>query len=48
MLTQDSRLEWLALFLLLGIALSGALIQRRAWAWGVMLVGGALLYWLVV
>jgi uncharacterized membrane protein len=47
-LTQDWRVEWLALVWLLGLAVSGALIQRRLWAWAVMLVGGALLYWLVV
>jgi uncharacterized membrane protein len=46
--TQDWRLEWLALVWLLGIAVSGALIQRRLWAWAVMFAGSALLYWLVV
>ncbi len=45
---HDRRLQWLALVWLLGIALSGALLQRRAWAWGVLILGGAALYWLVV
>ncbi|HEU4780492.1 MAG TPA: hypothetical protein VFS58_11475 [Steroidobacteraceae bacterium] len=47
-LTHDRRLEWLALVWLLGIAMSGALIQRRPWAISVLLVGSALLYWLVI
>lgn len=47
-LTHDRRLEWLALVWLLGIALSGALIQRRRWALIVLLAGGGLLYWLVI
>jgi uncharacterized membrane protein len=47
-LTEDWRLEWLALVWLLGIAVSGALIQRRLWAWAVLFAGSALLYWLVV
>ena len=45
---RTRRLEWLALVWLLGIAVSGALIQRRLWAWAVMFAGSALLYWLVV
>jgi len=28
--------------------MSGALLKRRPWAWGVLLAGGAALYWLVV
>lgn len=47
-LTKDWRLEWLALVWLLAIAISGALIRRRPWAWGLMLGGSGLLYWLVV
>lgn len=47
-LTHDRRLEWLALVWLLGIAMSGALIQRRLWAWGALLAGAGLLYWLVI
>jgi len=47
-LTHDRRLEWLALVWLIGIAVSGALIQRRIWAWAVLVAGGALLYWLVM
>lgn len=46
-LTHDRRLEWLALVWLLGIAISGALIQRRVWAWGTLLAGAGLLYWQV-
>jgi uncharacterized membrane protein len=46
-LTHDRRLEWLALVWLLGIAVSGALIQRRPWAWAVLVAGGSALYWLV-
>jgi uncharacterized membrane protein len=44
-LTRDPRLEWLALVWLLGIAVGGALIQRRPWAWIVLVLGGAALYW---
>jgi uncharacterized membrane protein len=47
-LTHDRRLEWLALVWLLGITMGGALLHRRAWAWGVLVAGGAALYWLVV
>jgi uncharacterized membrane protein len=47
-LTHDRRLEWLALVWLLGIAMGGALIQRRMWAWGALLAGSGLLYWLVI
>jgi uncharacterized membrane protein len=47
-LTHDRRLEWLALVWLLGIAMGGALIQRRLWAWVALLVGAGLLYWLVI
>jgi uncharacterized membrane protein len=47
-LTQDRRLEWFALVWLLGIAMGGALIQRRLWAWGLLLAGAGLLYWLVI
>ena len=47
-LTHDRRLEWLALVWLLGIAMGGALIQRRLWAWGALLAGAGLLYWLVI
>lgn len=46
--THDRRLEWLALVLLLGLAVSGALLQRRLWAWSLVLAGSGLLYWLVV
>jgi len=46
--THDRRLEWLALVWLLGLAVSGALIQRRLWAWSLLLAGSGLLYWLVV
>lgn len=45
---SDRRLQWLALVWLVGLALVGALTQRRAWAWAVFLASGALLYWLVV
>ena len=44
-LTHDPRLEWLALFWLLGIVMGGALIQRRLWALSLLLAGGALLWW---
>jgi uncharacterized membrane protein len=44
----DSRLQWLALVWLVGLALSGALVQGRLWAWATWLASGALLYWLVV
>lgn len=47
-LTHDRRLEWLALVWLLGIAIGGALLNRRPWAWVVLVAGGAALYWLVV
>jgi uncharacterized membrane protein len=47
-LTHDRRLEWLALVWLLGIALSGALIQRRLWAWSALLAGTGLVYLLVM
>jgi len=47
-ITHDRRLEWLALVWLLGIAMSGALIQRRLWAWGAQLAGAGLLSWLVL
>lgn len=47
-LTHDRRLEWLALVWLLGIAMGGALIQRRLWAWAALLAGAGLLYWLVI
>jgi uncharacterized membrane protein len=47
-LTHDQRLEWLALVWLLGLAISGALIQRRPWAWAALLAGSALLWWLVM
>lgn len=46
--THDRRLEWLALVWLLGLAISGALLHRRLWAWALLLAGGGLLYWLVV
>jgi uncharacterized membrane protein len=46
--THDRRLEWLALVWLLGIAVSGALIQRRLWAWSLLLAGGGALYWMVI
>lgn len=46
--THDRRLEWLALVWLLGLAVSGALMQRRLWAWSLLLAGSGLLYWLVV
>jgi uncharacterized membrane protein len=45
---HDRRLQWLALIWLLGIAIGGALLQRRPWAWAVLLVGGGLLYGLVM
>lgn len=44
---DDRRLQWLALVWLLAIAVGGALIQRRLWAWAVLVVGGGLLYWVV-
>jgi uncharacterized membrane protein len=44
----DRRLQWLALVWLLGIALGGALLQRRAWAWLTWAAAGALTWWLVV
>jgi len=47
-LTDDRRLEWLALMWLLAIAMSAALLQRRPWSWSLLLVSGAALYWLVV
>jgi uncharacterized membrane protein len=47
-LTHDRHLEWLALVWLLGIAIGGALLNRRLWAWGLLVAGGAGLYWLVV
>jgi uncharacterized membrane protein len=47
-LTNDRHLEWLALVWLLGISMSGALMQWRPWAWGVLLTGSALLWWLVM
>jgi uncharacterized membrane protein len=47
-LTHDRRLEWLALVWLLGIAMGGALIERRLWAWGALVAGGALLWWPVM
>jgi uncharacterized membrane protein len=47
-LTHDRRLEWLALVWLLGIAMGGALIQRRPWAWSLLVAGGAFLWWLVI
>jgi uncharacterized membrane protein len=47
-LTNDRRLQWLALVWLLGIAIGGALLNRRPWAWVVLAAGGAALYWLVV
>ena len=46
-LLHDRRLEWLALVWLLGIALGGALRQRRLWAWVVLIAGAAGLYGLV-
>jgi len=46
--THDRRIEWLALVWLLGIALSGAMMQRRPWAWGALLAGSALLWWPVM
>jgi uncharacterized membrane protein len=46
-LTHHRWLEWLALVWLLGLAISGALIQRRPWAWAALLAGGALLWWLI-
>lgn len=45
---HDRRLQWLALVWLVGIALAGALMQRRPWAWVTWLIAGAALYWLVV
>lgn len=47
-LTHDRRLEWLALVWLLGVAIGGALLHRRPWAWVVLVAGGAALYGLVV
>lgn len=44
----DRRLQWLALVWLLGISLSGALMQRRAWAWIAWAAAAALTWWLVV
>lgn len=44
----DRRLQWLALVWLLGVALAGALVQRRAWAWLTWAAAAALLWWLVV
>jgi uncharacterized membrane protein len=44
----DRRLQWLALVWLLGISLSGALMQRRAWAWIAWTAAAALIWWLVV
>lgn len=44
----DRRLQWLALLWLVGLALSGALRQRRPWAWICLVVLAAILYWLVV
>jgi len=46
--THDQRLEWAALVWLMGIALSGALIRGRIWAWAALVAGGGLLYWLVM
>lgn len=45
---HDQRLQWLALVWLLGIALGGPLLQRRLWAWAVLLVGGSGSYGLVM
>jgi uncharacterized membrane protein len=45
---DDRRLQWLALVWLLGLALAGALIQRRAWAWLIWIGAAALNWWLVV
>jgi len=47
-ITGDRRLEWAALVWLIGIAISGALIKRRPWAWAVLVAGGGLSYWLVM
>lgn len=44
----DRRLQWLALVWLLGISLSGALMQRRPWAWLTLAAAAALTWWLVV
>jgi uncharacterized membrane protein len=44
----DRRLQWLALVWLIGLALSGPLLQRRPWAWLSFLAMAALLYCLVV
>jgi uncharacterized membrane protein len=45
---HEPRLQWLALLWLLGIAMGGALLQVRIWAWALLVAGGVLLYWLVV
>lgn len=45
---QDRRLQWLALVWLLGVALAGALMQRRAWAWLTWVAAAAVIWWLVV
>ena len=47
-LTHDRRLEWLALVWLFGVAMGGALVRRRPWAWGLLLVVGGFLWWLVM
>ena len=44
----DRRLQWLSLVWLLGISLSGALVQGRAWAWLAWMAAGALIWWLVM
>jgi uncharacterized membrane protein len=46
-LFDDRRLQWLALVWLLAVSVGGALIQRRLWAWAVLVIGGGLLYWVV-
>jgi uncharacterized membrane protein len=47
-ITADRRLQWLALVWLLGVGLSGALWERRAWAWLSWIAAAALIWWLVV
>lgn len=41
---DEPLLQWLALVWLLAVALGGALANRRAWAWTVLVLGSAALY----